>query len=185
MEEKAKISSCVSPETQKYYQTRRDGHITEGNKIQKQYGVGNKDIEWGVARDSEISSITLCVRTTSEFRALSESLTNSKQKEAENGPKSIFPRVAKPKGSAISTRNWSCSGMFRHGAKNRMTVGHDLKFNKGHSIAVVPDPHLHCQWNIKGLRSTLEAASGPPSVFQGRLPNLLIQNIWSYGDLDT
>ncbi|KAJ7724055.1 hypothetical protein DFH07DRAFT_783362 [Mycena maculata] len=60
MEEKAKISSCVSPETQKYYQTRRDGHITEGSKIQKQHGVGNKDIKWGVAGDLEILTITLC-----------------------------------------------------------------------------------------------------------------------------
>ncbi|KAJ7775630.1 hypothetical protein DFH07DRAFT_767050 [Mycena maculata] len=66
MEEKAKILSC--------------------SKIQKQHGVGNKDIEWGVAGDSEISPITLCVRTTSEFRKLSKSLmstdtdTNIKQK---------------------------------------------------------------------------------------------------------
>ncbi|KAJ7720668.1 hypothetical protein DFH07DRAFT_784326 [Mycena maculata] len=76
MEEKAKILSCVSLETQKYCQTRRDGHIT-GSKIQKQHGVGNKDIEWGVAGDSEISPITLCVRTTSEFQKLSKSLMST------------------------------------------------------------------------------------------------------------
>ncbi|KAJ7766503.1 hypothetical protein DFH07DRAFT_769765 [Mycena maculata] len=68
MEEKAKISSCVSLETRKYHQTRRDGHITEGSKIQKQHEAGNKDIEWGVAGDSEISPITICVHTTSEFQ---------------------------------------------------------------------------------------------------------------------
>ncbi|KAJ7750925.1 hypothetical protein DFH07DRAFT_774936 [Mycena maculata] len=68
MEEKAKISSCVSLETRKYYQTRRDGHITEGSKIQKQHGAGNKDIEWGVAGDSEISPLTICVHTTSKFQ---------------------------------------------------------------------------------------------------------------------
>ncbi|KAJ7745597.1 hypothetical protein DFH07DRAFT_776713 [Mycena maculata] len=76
MEEKAKILSCVSPETRKYYQTRRDGHITEGSKIQKQHRVGNKDIEWGVTGDSEIWPITLRPNT-SEFQTLSGSLTST------------------------------------------------------------------------------------------------------------